>query len=170
MFLELIATFAAALGVAGIVLILNRLTGGRLPKWAMPVAAGLTILGFTIWSEYTWARRTIAELPEGAVVVEQVSDSAIYKPWTYLAPQVTRMIVLDIAGMQTNPDTPDIRLIELYFFARWRAPQHVPQLVDCARVARADVADAALADPATADWVDLHSDDPIIRQSCKSTS
>jgi hypothetical protein len=58
MFLELIAAFAAAFVAAGIVLAVNMATGGRLPRWAMPVAAGAAMLGYAVWSEYSWFART----------------------------------------------------------------------------------------------------------------
>lgn len=166
MFLELIATFVAAVGAVGIVLLINRLTGGRLPKWAMPVAAGLTMIAMTIWMEYSWAARTTAELPEGMTVVEEVEGKGGWRPWTYFAPQVTRLIALDVSGIQTNPDAPDIRLVDLYLFARWRAPARVPQLVDCINLVRADVSDAALADPGAATWIETEPSDPLIARSC----
>ena len=71
MFLELIATFAAGAGAAGLVLVLNLMTGGRLPRWAMPVAAGLAMLGVAISNEASWGARTAQGLPEGLVVVDE---------------------------------------------------------------------------------------------------
>ena len=40
MFFELVATFAAGISAAGLALIANHLTGGRLPRWFLPLAAG----------------------------------------------------------------------------------------------------------------------------------
>lgn len=170
MFLELIATFIFGIGAAGVVLLLGRVTGGRLPKWVMPVAAAAAMIGFTIWSEYTWAARTTAELPEGLAVVDEVSESRAYKPWTYVAPQVTRIVAVDTATMRTRPETPDLRLVDLYLFARWRPLAKVPQLIDCAGAARADVTDAALADPAAATWIALGDDDPLIAKACTAAN
>ena len=166
MFLELIATFTAALGAAGLVLLLNKLTGSRLPKWVMPVAAGLTMIAYTIWSEYSWAERTAAELPPGMVVVKRIEQRAIWKPWTYIQPQVKALVVLDHAGMKTRPQHPQIKLADLYVFARWRRTSVVPQLLDCARDMRADVSDAALADPTQADWRPITGDDKVLDAAC----
>ncbi|MFD1511522.1 hypothetical protein [Lacimonas salitolerans] len=166
MFLELIATFVAALGAAGIVLALNRLTGGRLPRWAMPVAAGLTMLAYTIWSEYSWDSRTRAQLPEGTAVFQTMTDSAFWKPWTLIWPQTKALAVVDQDGARTRPDTPDVMLVDLYLFARWRGTDRSPQLVDCTRAARAPVSDAALADPAAAEWQMIGADDPLITALC----
>lgn len=169
MFLELIATVFAGIGAAGVVLLVNRLGGGRLPKWVMPVAAGLTMIGVTIASEQGWASRTMAELPPEMTVLREVEHRAPWKPWTYLYPQVTRLIVLDTASVQTKPDAPAVRLADLYLFGRWQRPSRVPQLVDCDRRARADVSDITLADPSQAAWVALPQDDPLIARLCPAT-
>lgn len=170
MFLELIATLVAGVGAAGVVMLLGRLTRGRLPKWLTPVAAAAAMIGFTIWSEYTWAARTSAELPEGFGVVETVSESRAWKPWTYFAPQVTRLVVLDTATVRTKPEAPDTRLVNLYFFARWRPTASMPQLINCSEGARADVSDQALADPEAATWIALGLDDPLITTVCNPSS
>jgi len=167
MFLELVAIFVAALGAAGLALLARRLTGGRLPGWVTPVAAGATMLAVAMWSEYSWGARTAAGLPEGVEVVDRVRDSAWWRPWTYVFPQTTRLVALDTASVQTNPDAPDIRLADLYLFARWRAPARVPQLVRCAPPARADVTDAALADPTGANWRALPAGHDLVRLACK---
>ncbi len=152
MFLELIATFAAGIGAAGIVLILNRLTSGRLPGWAMPAGAGLAMLAVTVFMEMSWGARTIRALPQGVAVVETVQDKAWWRPWTYLAPQTVRLVTLDTASVRENPAAPGVRLVDLYLFARWQPPARVPQLVRCDPAGRADPSEAALADPASASW------------------
>ncbi|THH36106.1 hypothetical protein E4Z66_13695 [Aliishimia ponticola] len=153
MFFELIATFVAGLGGAGLVLALNAITGGRLPKWSMPVAAGLAMLAMTIGSEMTWGSRTAGNLPEGVSVVEEVTETAWWRPWTFLSPQVVRLITVDAGSAQTNPAAPDIRLVDMYLFARWQPAVRIGQLVRCAGApARADADAAALKDPAAATW------------------
>ena len=166
MFLELIATFIAGFAAAGVAMALRMVLRGRLPSWMTPVAAGAAMIAFTIWSEYTWADRTAGTLPDGVVVVERVAQSIAYKPWTYLAPQTTRLIAVDQANAQTNEAHPDTRLVDLYLFARWQPPAQVAQLIDCATPARADVTDAALSDPAAAQWLPMAADDAMIRTVC----
>ena len=48
MFLELIATVFAGLAMAGVVMLVNRTSGGRLPRWTAPVAAGLAMITATV--------------------------------------------------------------------------------------------------------------------------
>jgi len=168
MFFELVATFAAGAVAAGLVLIAGHLSGGRLPRWAMPVAAGVAMLGYTVWSEYTWGPRTIASLPEGVEVLATVEESRVWKPWTYVIPQITRIMALDRAGVQTNPEAPGILLADLYFFERWTPPAKRPQLVNCAEGARADVSGAALADPSEATWRSMAENDPLSEALCQT--
>ena len=114
MFFELIATFAAGIGAAGLVFALAHLTGGRLPRYAAPATAGLAMLAYAIWSEYTWAARTAGTLPEGVEVIEEIPESKPWKPWTLAVPQVTRFVALDRAGVQTNPQAPGVLLADVY--------------------------------------------------------
>ena len=168
MFLELVATFAAGAGAAGVVLILNMLTKGRLPGWAMPVAAGLAMIGVAISSEVSWGARTVEGLPEGVVVVDEIRETAWYRPWSFLAPPTTRLVALDTQSVRTNPDAPYVVLAELYLFARWRPSARVPQLLNCKEGTRADVTDATLADPAGGTWRPAEA--LLIEQACEEIS
>jgi hypothetical protein len=131
MFLELIAAFAAGFAAAGVVLGLNMLLGGRLPKWSLPVAAGAAMLGYAFWSEYTWFSRTAAELPAGVEVTFANETRALWRPWTYAAPIVNRFIAADTASIRTNAAVPDQRILDLYFFGRWSPQNRVEVVVDC---------------------------------------
>ena len=152
MFLELIATIAAGAGAAGVALVLNRVSGGRLPRWTAPVAAGLAMIAVAIANESTWGARTANGLPDGLVVIETVETSDWYRPWTYVRPQTVRLVALDTTSLQTKADAPGLRLADLYLFARWRPSARVPQILDCEHGRRADVSAAALADPESANW------------------
>ncbi|WP_171174411.1 hypothetical protein [Ruegeria sp. HKCCD8929] len=170
MFLELIGTIFAGFAVAGVVMLVNKFTGGRLPRWLAPVAAGLAMIAVTIGSEYSWYERTRSALPEGLEVVQEVESRALYRPWTYAAPFVDRFAAVDTASVQTNENVPDQRLADLYFFGRWAPLAKLPVAVDCAAGRRANLADGAEfgADGAVenADWVAAGPDDPVVRAVC----
>lgn len=168
MFFELIATFAVGIGAAGLALVVGHLSRGRLPRYAAPIVAGIAMLSYAIWSEYTWADRTVGALHESFEVLVSVEEAKIWRPWTYVVPQVTRLMVLDRAGVQTNPDAASILLADVYLFGRWAAPIKRPQLVDCTNDARADVTEAALADPSQAEWVTVGAEDPLIKALCQT--
>jgi len=171
MFLELIGTIFAGMAFAGVVLVLNKLTGGRLPKWAMPVAAGLGMIGMTITSEYSWYERTRDTLPNSLTVVQEVESRAFYRPWTYAVPFVDRFAAIDTVSVRTNDQVPDQRLVDLYFFGRWAPVSKVPVAVNCAENSRANLADGAeFADDGhlvDADWYKAGAGDPIIEATCE---
>ncbi len=170
MFLELIGTVFAGIAMAGVVMLLNRLSGGRLPRWAAPVGAGLAMIAVTISMEYGWYGRTSANLPEGVVVAQAVPKQSYYQPWTYLAPYVDRFVAVDELSLKRNPDQPGQRMVELYFFGRWSPLRKVPAVYDCAGSRLAALIDGVAfgADGAirNADWRAVAPDDPVLRTVC----
>ncbi|MEX0306863.1 MAG: hypothetical protein AB3N12_05685 [Ruegeria sp.] len=170
MFLELIATVFAGFAFAGVVMVLNKLTGGRLPKWVAPVAAGVGMIAMTISSEYSWYDRTRAELPDGLAIIEEVESRAFYRPWTYAVPFVDRFAAIDTVSVRTNESLPDQRLVDLYFFGRWAPVSKLPIAVNCADNSRANLVDGAefAADGSltNAAWYKAEAGDPIIEATC----
>lgn len=169
MFLELIATVIAGIGAAGVVMLLIR-AGVGLPRWSVPVVAGLAMIAATITSEYGWYDRTRANLPDGLTVVDTVESRALYRPWTYLFPYVNRFAALDVATLKRNPARPGERIGDLYFFGRWQAVQKLPILLDCTGQRRASLADGAEFDAdgtvTDARWIETGADDPVLAAGC----
>ncbi|WP_420584236.1 hypothetical protein [Ruegeria sp.] len=170
MFLELIGTIFAGFAFAGVVMVVNKLSGGRLPRWTAPVAAGLGMIGMTIASEYSWYDRTVTTLPEGMEIVQEVESRALYRPWTYAVPFVDRFAAIDATSVRTNENVPEQRLVDLYFFGRWAPRSMVPVAVNCADNLRANLADGVeFADNGRivgADWINASADDPVIKATC----
>ncbi|KIC44186.1 hypothetical protein RA28_14550 [Ruegeria sp. ANG-S4] len=170
MFLELIGTIFAGFAFAGVVMVLNKLTGGRLPRWAAPVAAGTGMIAMTIASEYSWYDRTRDTLPEELSVVQEVESRAFYRPWTYAMPFVDRFAAIDTVSVRTNNDVPDQRLVDLYFFGRWAPVSKMPVAVNCADNSRANLADGAeFGDDGrllNASWIKVDANDPVVEATC----
>ncbi|MEX0328993.1 MAG: hypothetical protein AB3N07_09745 [Ruegeria sp.] len=170
MFLELIGTIFAGFAFAGVVMVLNKLTGGRLPRWAAPVAAGTGMIAMTIASEYSWYDRTRKDQPERLLVVSSEENRSFYRPWTYLAPYVERFAAIDTASVKTNEQVPDQRLVDLYFFGRWAPLSMIPVAVNCADKSRANLADGAeFGDDGrllNASWIKVDANDPVVEATC----
>ncbi len=171
MFLELIAVVFAGLAMAGVAMLVNKLSGGRLPRWMVPVAAGAGMIAATISSEYGWYQRTAEKLPEGLEVVQTVENQSFYRPWTYVRPFTERFVAVDHPSLKTNPALPDQRMVDLYFFGRWAPVNKLPVLVDCAGLRRATLIDGmdfgADGEVANADWVPVERTDPILNSVCE---
>ncbi|MBD1204344.1 MAG: hypothetical protein O9292_09765 [Rhodobacteraceae bacterium] len=132
MALELIAAFISAIACAGIGMLLRKLSGGRLPKWLVPAAAGAGMIGFAVVMEYGWFGRQAAALPEGVVVVWEDQRPQALRPWTMAVPMTSRFLAMDTRSLAAHPGDPDLILAEVYGFARWQGIEQALLVVDCA--------------------------------------
>lgn len=164
MFLELIAVFVAGFAGAGIVLLLSRLTGNRLPRWFVPLGAGLAMLATAVSNEYSWYSRTAQALPPGLVVAQTGQSSAIWRPWTLVFPMTDRFAAVDTVALRPNSQSEGLFLADVYFFGRWQPVQVVEIMADCPAQRRAD---PALGDGSDPIWRDVGGDDALLRAICK---
>ncbi|MFN6978074.1 MAG: hypothetical protein ACK4OP_08125, partial [Gemmobacter sp.] len=118
MTLEFLAALVAAFAGAGIAMTLRWLSGGRLPRWIVPAAAAIGMIGLTIWSEYAWEARARAGLPPGFVVAEAPREAMPLRPWTYLAPLATRMLVVDLTATRRHPAATDLAMTRVVAMGR----------------------------------------------------
>ncbi|EBA17592.1 hypothetical protein RSK20926_17677 [Roseobacter sp. SK209-2-6] len=171
MFLELIAVIFAGIALAGLVMLLNKVTGGRLPRWSAPVAAGLGMIAATIFSEYGWYQRNAQALPEGFVVVEKVENQSLYRPWTYLVPYYDRFAAIDTFNLQEHRSHPGTKLTTLYFFGRWAPVNQVQAAMDCQEWRRALITVEAdfTTDGAIkgVDWIQGEEEDSLLKAACQ---
>lgn len=131
---NLIATVVAGLGAAGIALMLRALSRKKLPRWIVPVFAGLGMLAYQIHTEYSWYAFKRQQLPAGAEVVEAETDRMIWRPWTYLWPMTVAFEVVDTGSLRDTLVNGD-RVVEFmrYRFEKSYVDQvsHHAQLINC---------------------------------------
>lgn len=131
MALELIAAIALALSVGGIVYLIRKLSGGRLPKATIPLVAALALVSFAVWGDYSWASRTASALPDRLVVVDEIGQSNVWRPWSFVLPVTERFVAADIGGAQRNENDPSKVRVELYYMERRVPAQRQTIVVDC---------------------------------------
>ncbi len=172
MILEFVAAAAVGLAVGGIVHLVRRAAPGRIAPWAVPAGAGAAMISFAVYMEYSWASRTVAALPDQAVVASQNAINSWYRPWTYLFPLTNRMIVVDHRFTRRNDAHPDQVLTAVVMLGRFEPGRQIPVVFDCAENRRAELEaevqfgeDGALEG---ATWRSLAADDPILRAACRS--
>lgn len=170
MFLELIAVIFAGFAIAGIVMLLNRATGGRLPRWLAPVAAGFGMIAVTIGSEYGWYSRTAAALPEGLEIAEVIENQSLYRPWTFVVPYVDRFAAVDRAAALSHPDQAGLHIADVYFFGRWAPVNKISTALNCTTWARAVLSPgssfASDGSLPNLNWITPPSDDALLATFC----
>ena len=171
MLLEFIAMIAAAFGVAGLVLLVNRGTGRRLPKWALPAGVAAVLLGFAIWSEYSWFGRVSATLDPGVEVVASYAGGALWRPWSYLFPVTDRFVAADTGRMVRHATVEGQRFLNAYWFQRWGRTRLATLMIDCTGRRGIELPPGAPfpveAVPPDSAWQPLPPDDPILAAACK---
>lgn len=172
MLFEFIAAVAAGIAVAGVAMGCRWISRGLLPKWIVPVAAGLGMLSYTIWSEYTWFERTVASFQRPVEVAWSNADSAFWRPWSYVLPLATRFTAVDTATVQRHDGQPGQVMVDLLFAARWQQTARVKVVFDCNGHRRANLATGgvSVADDGSivgATWVDIPADDPAMTIACR---
>jgi len=171
MFWEFLATVFAGLGMAGIALLARAVSRKRLPRWLIPIAAGVGMMTFQIYSEYTWFEHQATRLPAGVIVAKPLAQTTVWRPWSYFSPQVLRFIAADVANATRNQKNSDILRIDLYFFERHNPARRISQVFYCAKQARADFNPDMLVpqpdDILSPDWHILAPDDALLNAVCR---
>ncbi|MBN8292376.1 hypothetical protein JI664_10405 [Rhodobacter sp. NTK016B] len=170
MLIDLMGALATGFGLMGLVLMVNRLVlRGALGRWIYPASVAAGMILYTVWAEYTWADRTIDALPQLTLVSED-GDAVPYRPWTYLWPQTTRMVAIDLSQTRTHPQQPGLVMTRIVLIGRWQPMRAVTVVYDCADHRRADLregvelnADGTLEG---ADWTSLDAEDAALRAAC----
>lgn len=172
MFFELVGTVMAGIAAALFIWAVRHWKPG-LPAWVLPVGAGSAMLAAAVSTEYGWYGRISRQLPETFVVAQRIDEESPLRPWTYVMPFTSRFVAVDTGSLRTNPQVPDQRMIDLYFFGRWAPLQRVTVLWDCAGNRTATLGEGTEfgedGQVAGADWQPIAADDPILRAACAET-
>lgn len=169
--LELLAAIISAVTFGGMAHLVWRLTGRRLPRWIVPAAAALGLIGFTIWSEYSWFGRVSSKLPAGVEVVWSETRVNGLRPWTHLFPLTTRFIALDTREMAVHPGNAALRTAPIYEIERWTPPRDAMMVFDCAArrqlplTAQVRIDDQGIL--SGADWIEVGPDDAFQKKACE---
>lgn len=163
---ELLATFIAGIGCAGVALWFRVMTRKGVPRWTIPMMAGAGMLAYQVFSEYTWYERQLSALSEQVVIVRQVEQTSWWRPWSWFAPQTFRFVAANLDSVQTNALNAEIVKVDLYLVERHQRTTRVSSAVHCGLLARADynsslqipAADAEL----SSDWYALDQDDLLL--------
>lgn len=147
MLIDIVAAVSAGVGIAGVILLIRRLSRGRLPAWFIPAGIGMGILSYSVWAEYTWFPRVTGVLPSDVVLLAAPEDRSAIRPWTYIFPVSTRFMALDRTSLKTSEANPSIRLADVMLVERWMTTKRIPIGFDCAAGQRVDLVDGTTLAP-----------------------
>lgn len=174
MWVDLLSMAAIGIFAACIIYIARhtlRRAGRNAPRWLMPAVIGASMIGYSIWNEYSWFGRITSALPPTVEVVGTGERSAFWAPWTYLNPVTVRFMALDTRSRVESADQPGLVVAELLLVERWQRTRSVPMAFDCHAHRGADLlgggriaADGTLEG---AQWATLDPDSPILRAACR---
>ncbi len=63
-----------------------------LPKFVLPMLAGLTMFSYNIYMSYSWIDRMVASYTPEVVVLKEYRSKSFFAPWTILVPRVSHFI------------------------------------------------------------------------------
>lgn len=170
MLLDFIAAIVAGLGVAGLMMVLRTITRQRLPIHWVSASAGLSMILMMVYLEYSWADRTIAQLPDGVVVTGQSQESMWYRPWTYVKPLTLRLVAIDTRRNRHHALKPEQVMTTVILLGRWMPIREIPVVYDCQTQRRADLSsEVTFADDGSllgATWILLEENDRALTIAC----
>lgn len=167
---DLIGTFIVGIAAGLFTWALYRARRKRAPRMLIVSMIGVSMLAYALWADYSWSGRTERALPAGVAVIEEIPGRYVWKPWTYVFPQVDQLIAVDTGGLRRNERFPGVVMVDLILLERWQGARRVVQLVDCTHRRSLDVTDAGTlptdALPPPDAWDSLKSDSRFFRAIC----
>lgn len=168
MWFNLIAVLVLGVAVAGVTMLAFRAFGRKPPRWILPIAAGVAMMTYTLYNDYSWFSRTAGALPPSVRVAQSYGQPSPLQPWTYLVAPVNRFVA--VGRVVPNPEQPDYRLAEIFVLQRYMPTATVSTLFDCAGGRRADAVDIEgfdeAGEPIGGPWRPLDADDPLRAVVC----
>jgi len=113
---HLLAVFIFGICAGSFAFLLIKISRNKLPKWLIPVFAGLGMFSYLAYYDYTWFDFKSGQLPEGTVVVEEKRHNNFFRPWSYVIPPVSAFVVLDGEVKETQLQGQTLVEYEQYEF------------------------------------------------------
>ncbi|WP_299865909.1 hypothetical protein [uncultured Hoeflea sp.] len=170
-FFNILGPIVFGIAVTGVLVFMKRVLKVPLPGWSVPMLAAASIILAHVYNEYSWFDRFSAELPEQVEVVETLTKSSWYEPWSYVRPRVDRFTAIDRNSVQFNPAHPELALGEIILVQRYTPTARALQIADCENGRVADLTpstefgDDGL--PLGVVWFDRDAEDPVLASLCR---
>ena len=131
MLFSLLATFLVGAAVGVMIWAGFRTVKRKAPGYLIPMAVGASMLGYTIYAEYSWFSRMTSEFPPRVEVVKTYTETKPWAPWTYVVPRIGRFLAVDLRTARRNPVLPGHVIVETLLVKRDDGPASLWQMIDC---------------------------------------
>lgn len=171
MIFHLFAVAACGFLAAGCLMLTVRCFGVKAPKFIVLLAAGIGMISYGVWEEYSWYDRNAVPMKaEGMLIVQTYGEGFPWQPWTYIYPRVTRFMAWK-PQPPVKPTDANLKYGELHLVTRRADIVMVPQIYDCDQGLSAELVGKELAfdesnRPVNLRWARLLPDDPLYRVVC----
>ena len=166
MYVFIFTTVVIGFACAGVVMLLFRLLGRKVPKYVIPFVAAIGMFVYMIWDEYSWFDRYAARLPDSINIVQTFADESVFAPWTLISAPVDRFTAIDRDKIIPNPNNPGQKRVTTLLLKKGIETLALNHLVDCNAGHRGYItAQTKLDDngfPVTIEeWFAMADDDPL---------
>jgi hypothetical protein len=128
---DIVIALCLVAAVCGPVWAIARYLRVDLPKFVLPMLAGISLLTFNAYMRYTWGDRVAAAFPPEVVVLHEYRFSSLFEPWTFLYPRVSHFIAADTTQTRTNADHPEIVMGATVMMQEHQETLNMTVLVNC---------------------------------------
>lgn len=164
---QLFGVFIVGLSMGGLAFLTRRLSRNRLPSWIVPAAAGLSMLGFLMYYDYSWYEHKLSLLPEGSQVIDEKRETGFLRPWSYVATPVSNIYVFD--GKSKVSDSEQGRVVEYFIYEFIQHPMETQKIylvvLNCNARQRAILEQGKTVQSTL--YQGVGTDDPLYRQLCQ---
>lgn len=169
---NIISLVAVGAGAAGLLHGIYRLLMRRKPpKFIVPLSAGLAMIVFHIWNEYSWYGRTADMLPPSIEIVDTLSVKEFWAPWTYIFPKTNGFVALDRASTQQNAKLPGFVMATTMFVKRAEDTLITHIIINCAERRWMAIFEGTNFDenglPLSPEWAPFESNTHMAEAACK---
>ncbi|WP_366653865.1 hypothetical protein [Fodinicurvata sp. EGI_FJ10296] len=169
MLLTILSTVSIGIVAAILVIAFRRMVAKPTAGWLPIIGAGIAMLVFHVWTDYTWFRSVARTLPASVIVVETATGASPFEPWTLIAPPVKRFAAVDRATIVRPADSPSLAVVDVMLVQRFGSMVLQRQIYDCVNPQRLDAVEpgdtTVLTRPNT--WTAIDPNDPIRRVVCE---
>lgn len=112
--IQILGVFAVAILAAAVLYAAGhaaRRAGRPLPKALMPFGIAVAMIGFTLWNDYGWAARLVAQLPDSVSIVARGTERQALRPWSLVVPVTTRLTAVDRSAIRRDGPQAEARVL-----------------------------------------------------------